>query len=74
MTQPSYAHLLAVADDFDAVVAGFRKALKRGLRVTGGEVLHSDVDDVTGDILATVSFDAGRVRAYRLTITEKAAQ
>lgn len=71
MTQPSYTQMLAVTDDFSAVVDGFQRALNRGLRVTGGEVLYSETDEDTGDILATVSFDAGRVRTYRLTFTEE---
>lgn len=72
MPRRSYTQLLAAADDGAAVTAAFQRALSRGLRVSGGEVLYSDTDEDTGDILATVSFDAGRVRTYRLVIKEEA--
>ncbi len=67
----SYTQMLAVADDFSAVQEAFCRALGRGLRVTGGEVLYSDRDLDTGDLFAVVSFDAGRIRTYRITLTEE---
>lgn len=73
MTQPSYTDMLASTDDFTAVRNGFQRALSRGLRVTGAEVLYTDTDENTGDLLAVVSFDAGRIRTYRLTFTEETA-
>lgn len=71
MAQPSYTQMLAAADDGALVTAAFQRAIKRGLQLSGGEVLYSDTDENTGDILSTVSFNAGHVRTYRLTLTEE---
>lgn len=72
MPQRSYTQMLAATDDFTATRDSFQRTIGRGLRVTGGEVLYSDRDLDTGDILVVVSFGAGRVRTYRLVIKEEA--
>ena len=71
-TQPTYTELLAAVDDFRVLHSGILRALARGLRLADeAEVLYTDQDDATGDILVTIRFGDENDRTYRLTITEE---
>ena len=72
MTHSGYAELLAKVDDFNIVHHGILRTVTRGLRFSGQtEVLYSDTDDATSEILLTIRFDDEHDRTYRLTIAEE---
>jgi hypothetical protein len=72
VTRPNYAELLAAVDDFTIVHQGILRAMTRGLQFAGqAEVLWTDTDDATSEILLTIRFGNESDRTYRLTITEE---